>query len=474
MNKNALFRAAAALSISATLLWSGVSCGMSELINVPLPTYTIEHSEIENYISVSGTVEGSNIVKITSDVTAKVKTLNVEIGSSVKEGDVLCVFDSSSYQEQYDKLKANADISSERLNSIHEKNRRALEEAKEEKAAELKQAQRAIDSAVSARDRAYARYDEAYNSMNGYYAQYSSFYDAGEYDMAASYLSMYEAAKSEYEVLGDQLSSFDTAVQDAKDAYTAVEKRADAAIQAVQDIINDEKYDVDTTIQDELDKLKETIDKCVVKAPRSGIITALNIAEGSFPTTDALMTIEDTSQLRINVTINEADILNVHEGQETIITTTATGKEEFSGTVSRVVNIMSGQSQNMFTGESTGGGYSAEITIDKGAENLLIGMSAKAKIILDRKENVIAVPYDAIVENEDGSFSVFVAEKTDKGHTAKEVKVEKGLETNYLSEVISSELKDGDTVITIAAALSDGDPVTIEEGYTDPNEADGE
>ena len=78
----------------------------------------------------------------------------------------------------------------------------------------------------------------------------------------------------------------------------------------------------------------------------------------------------------------------------------ATGDEEFTGKVSRVVNIYSGA--DPYSGAE--GGYTAEITIDSKGTNLLIGMNAKAKIILERSDDVIAVPYDAIDENDDGEI----------------------------------------------------------------------
>lgn len=477
MNKSIILRTAAALSISAALLCGAASCGVSDLINIPIQTYTVEHTDVENYISVSGTVEGSNIVKVTSDVVSKVKTLNVGVGSAVKAGDVLCVFDSADFQEQYDKLKETATNTDERLDNIHNKNVRALQDAKNNKTDSLRRAQRAIDNAVSARDSAYSKYNSLGSEMNGYYAQYSDAYDAGDMESAEYYLKLYEGAKEQYEMAGSSLSSYDSAVQEARDAYSDAEKMADEAIRIAQETIDDEKYNKDSTVQNELDALQEKIDACTVKSPKDGIITSLSIAEGSVATSDALMTIEDTSELRINVKIQEADILKVKEGQSAVITTTATGEEEFSGKVERVVNIMSGQTTNAFTGEQSGGGYSAEIVIDKGADNLLIGMTAKAKIILDKKENVLAVPYDSIKENEDGTFSVFIAEKNgDKGYKAKEVKIEKGMETNYLTEISSSDLSDGDIILTDVKSndVFDGKEVSVAEPYTDPDTDKGE
>ena len=101
-------------------------------------------------------------------------------------------------------------------------------------------------------------------------------------------------------------------------------------------------------------------------------------------------------------------------------------------------------------------------------------MNAKVKIVMDQKDNVLAVPYDSIKENDDGTFSVFVAEKKDKGYVAKEYKITKGMETNYLTEIESSELSDGALILTEISGIADGDEVTVSEGYVDPESTEGE
>ncbi len=472
MKKNVILKTLAALSVSAMIMAFGTGCGSQVEYAPSTDTVAIEKQDLENYISVQGKVEGTNIVKVTSEVSARVKELNVEIGSQVKEGDVLCVFDDSDLRSQYNTLKESSEKTDEKLQALHDINQRSLNTAKTDKENALAQAQRAIDRAVSARDSAYKKYDETLDKINDYYAKYIDYYNAaGEGDMAASekaneYYQMYKSAQAEYDAMGDQLTSYDTAIQDAKDAYAAAERNADAAIQAANDAINNEKFDTDTSIQEQLDKLQDKIDKCTVKADRSGIVTALNISEGSIPTSEAIMTIEDDSQLRINVSIDEADILNVKEGLKAVITTTATGENEFTGKVSRIVNIMSGQVTNSLTGETTGGGYSAEITVDD-QDQLLIGMSAKVKIILDEKSDVYAVPYNAIIENDDGTFSVIVASGTGDNRTAKFVNIEKGMETNFLTEITSTEISDGDLIVTDPEFITEGMSLNVAGSYYD-------
>lgn len=270
-------------------------------------------------------------------------------------------------------------------------------------------------------------------------------------------LQILNSTDAELEALEGQLSTYDNAVQTAQDAYDNAERSADVSIQSIKDTINSEKYSTDDSSEKKLIKLEEKINECTVKAPRDGIITSISIAEGSIPATDAIMTIEDSSNLKINAQIKEADILNVKEGMKAVIKTTATGEQEFNGTVSKVVNISSGTDPVT----QTEGGYTAEISVDDKDSSLLIGMNAKVKIIIEEKDNVLAIPYDSITDNN----NIYVARmQSDGTYKAEEIKVEKGIESDYYTEIISDEIKEGDLLISSPDRMTDGRTIRIEVG----------
>lgn len=459
---------------------------------------TVEKRDISDYISVSGSVESENMVKITSTLMAKVKTLYVEIGSEVKEGDILLEFDSSDLQQQYDTLQkalTNADGMTAYQHNINERN---LANARTEKDVSLNQAQRAINEAASARDNAYAKEANLANQLNSQIgirddlrnqlnalstvpeipadtppelieelmAQAQAQLQAQAAQLQQQYQEVemnVQSTQAQLEAIRDQLSSFDSAVQSAQDAYAAAERSADAIIQSYQDVLDAEQYSADNSSQTELDKLADSIADCVVRAPKSGIITSLNVSEGSIPTAEALMTIEDKDTLKITVQIAEADILKIKEGMPATVKTTATGDKEFPATVSRVVNIYKSNDAASLYGQSAGGGYSAEITIEDKANELLIGMNAKVQIILAEKKNVLSVPYEAIVEEEDGSSYVLLA-VTDASNgltTAKKAKVEAGMSGTYYVEITSDEVKEGDKIVMSGGAYQDGDVLLV-------------
>lgn len=439
---------------------------MSSENNIGKNNYTdiieVKKQNLLNYVSVSGNVEGINVFKVTSTLNSRIQKLNVNIGDKVNEGDELCVFDNTELLEQYNNLKNVIEVNNKINNKNHDANVTALENAKIEKENALLQAQRGIDDSIKARDNAYSKY----NTLKSKYSDACKMRDnlsgsisdenSSEYD---EYANIAEELGIQLELLEEQLSSYDNAVRDAKELYASTERNMNNAIQAAQNVIDMESLNIDNDYENELKKINKMLDQCVVKAPKSGVITSLNVAEGSFPTGDSIMTIEDTSSFKIVVNVKEADILNVREGMKAIITTAATGSKEIVGKVSRVINIVS---QPDLAGEGQGG-YTAEIIVENNDSGLLIGMNAKAKLILDEKNDVLSVPYDSILEDEEGNNYVYVAEKNtnDNGYTAKKITVSKGIETAYFTEISSNNIKENDFVILNPSNISDGDTVKI-------------
>ncbi|MCQ2434755.1 MAG: efflux RND transporter periplasmic adaptor subunit [Oscillospiraceae bacterium] len=468
MKKLSLFARMTALAVAAAALplLCMTGCGGTEIVEEAnfIPVQALEQQDLMDFISVSGTVEGSNTVHVATELTAKVASLNVELGSQVKEGDILCTFDSTDLQKEYDALKKQADRSNTLQQRTNDKHKRALQDAKTTKAEMLQKAQREIDTITNNRAAAQAQMDNLQRQLNEMGKQIESF-SADDPEMQQELIATYNQMGEQIAEINKSIVEFDAALAEAKEAYKDAERSGQDAIDAAQEAIDDALYEQEDETAEQLEEIQKQIDSCVVKADRSGVVTALNIAEGSIPSSPTLMTIEDTNTLRINVTIAETDILDVHEGQLATIATNATGDTEFTGKVSRVVNISSSNSDSPYGEPSTG--YSAEITIDGTGNQLLIGMSARVKIVLDEKKDVFAVPYDAIGENEDGDSVVYVADESGDAHTVRCVKVETGMEADFLTEISSSELKEGDLIITDIFAVAEGDSIQIMEGYND-------
>ncbi len=460
------------VAFGVTSCMKTVSGSMETLSSTAPEIVKAEIRDIHNSINVSGMVESQNTVKVTSKLNAKIKTLNVGVGTYVKAGDVLCTFDNTELQQQYDSLLKSQQNAQGQSENQHKINLRNLESAKQDKLISLEQAQRSIDEAVQAQNDIYQKENQLVNELNEQIAQRDEMKalleNSSDEEMAEETMQAYQEAaalveskQAELDAIREQFSTYDNAVQSAVDAYSAAERSADTAIQSYQDVLDAEQFQQDNDQQAELNQLADSLAQCTVTAPKSGMITALNISEGSIPTEEELMTIEDVNALKVTVQIGEANILNVHEGQRAIVKTNATGDEELEAKVSRVVNIYHANNSQENPNFSGTGGYSAEILL-KQNDNLLIGMNAKVQIILEEKQNVLSVPYESILPMNEKK-QVLKIIRNDDGTTAtlKAVDVETGMEGTYYTEITSEELKEGDEILMTPDSHHDGEQIIL-------------
>lgn len=395
--------------------------------NQGVQVVTVEDQDMSERISVTGSVASSKAVSVTSDLTAKVKTLNVSLGDHVKKGDVLLTFDTSEINDQIKTLEQQISMAQQAKARENAKLQKALNQA-------VADGNAAVKEARSEADRAYQAWVAAANNP----------------DMD------------------------DSEVQAAKEAYYAAEKAVDAAVKegnsnvsAAQDAIEDAKFatgDNDNDNAKELAKLYRQRNNAVVKAEQDGIITMLNTSVGS-TAEGILLRIEDDKSLTIQVGVEAKDIVNLRQGMRAELTTDAYPNKTFSGTVTKVVNFTSTSggeetSSESAASSSSNAGYRANIAVDKG-DGLLLGMHVKVKIYLKEGEAGMAVPYDSIFE-EDGTSYVYkaVPSETDMEKAVfKKVRVNPEQKSSYYTKVASEDLSVGDLVVS--------DPYSVSEGSSD-------
>ena len=196
-------------------------------------------------------------------------------------------------------------------------------------------------------------------------------------------------------------------------------------------------------------------------------MTSVNVRVGDINgEKTTILTIEDTNSLKLVATVAEADILKIQEGMKASVTADATGEEELSGTVTRVVRVKSQSGGGAEGAPAAAGGYSVEISID--SNELLVGMAAKAKVMLKEKGEVLAVPYDLIQYDENGGAFVLVAEPNDDGSAvAVRKNIEVGEEVDYYTEITGGDLKEGDMLIyDYTFSVTEGQSFAPEQMYS--------
>ena len=400
-----------------------------EMVNNLVEVEPVQKRDLSDTISLKGTVAGASRTNVTSKAVSEITEMNVQVGDIVKPGDVLCRLDSASIEEKI----ADLERSQSNANAIESINDRqaadAVQQAREDQERQLKEAQLAITQAeegVTIAQRAY---------------------DANPGD--ETFPNLLNATR---------------ALESAKDNYNTTVDATNRAIENAQLQVQLNRYkDSDSSTNDTLKSLREQLEDCVVTAPCGGVVTAVNVRVGDINGDKVtIVTIEDTSSLKVVATVAEADILQLQEGMSAVVTASATGEEEIKGTVSRVVRV---KEQSM--DGQTAGGYSVEIALDN--SEFLVGMEAKVRVMIQEKGEVLAIPYDLIRYDDNGDAYVLIAEGNSDGTaTAVKKSVTLGDEVDYYTEVTGGELQEGDRMIyDYSGMIVEGQTFAPEQMYSE-------
>ena len=355
--------------------------------------------DIRPTILASGVLAYLEEVKLTSELVAKVRSIEVEEGDRVQKGELLLTLDPETYRNAIEREQA-----SRRQSAISIERQRlalALAEKRFARGAQLREQQMIGQS----------DYDDLRNAR----------------DLARVELQSSEEAL----------------------------RRADAI----------------------LGEAHEQMGKTDIRAPIAGTIVDLpiKVGETAIPSTNAfagasLMTIADTSAIRAELKVDEADIARIAIGQQVDVYATAFPETALKGEVQRIALAP--------TLENQARAYEVIALLDPPKDLALrSGMSARADIFLGDGAKRLAVPVEAVgsEENEDGANERFVWVERDG--VARRVVVKVGLSDDRWEE-ITGGLQPGDRVITGPArtlrGLVEGDRVSQREDDEAGKKADGD
>lgn len=159
-------------------------------------TTTLAKGDIENSISATGTVESAETSTVTTALNYTVKTVNVAVGDSVKEGDVICTLDTSELKEQIEREQENLTKTKESAQSSYDS---ALENYNKA-ISNLNDYKDELSDAKEEKNNAYTPYANAKNAISSYQSAYDNAADAFNSASAAyvKKLSDYNSALSKY------------------------------------------------------------------------------------------------------------------------------------------------------------------------------------------------------------------------------------------------------------------------------------
>ncbi|MBU2862341.1 efflux RND transporter periplasmic adaptor subunit [Reinekea forsetii] len=214
--------------------------------------------------------------------------------------------------------------------------------------------------------------------------------------------------------------------------------------------------------QEALDQAKKRLEKTIIKAPVSGLVSALDIKKGELAVSGgadiSLMTLVDPSVILTEIDVDEADIGHVSLGLPVRVFAVAFLDEELTGEVTKIATSarnVPGKNSLVFP---------VEVKV-QGNENVTLrpGMSTRAEIVNRSERSWPLVPIEAIQEQTEGgevSFKVFIAK--DGKVTSKNVEL--GTQDDRY-QAIKSGLSASDEVVIgpyrVLRTLKDGQAITV-------------
>ena len=412
-------------------------------------TVQVKKQNLIDAISVTGTIQSADARDVSASAKdVKVLKVNCEAGDYVQAGDVIAVLDTTDLELSLTQARNSQSLSGYKENksiqTATEKYTEAVEDGtdaynKAVKAAadakeDLQEAEADLSDAASALERQEERVNEAKAS--------------GDQQAAAAaqteYTARHQAYQAAAEVEKKAQETYEKAVEELEEAEKNNTRNVSEAVNSLEQAQMEHTYSNDSSSQT-IENLQEQIGSCTVTSPISGVITAVNVAEGDTYSGEgkALFSVADHEHFVVAANVDEYDINSIQKDMTAAVIVEAAGEEELPAKVSFVSPTVTESTM----GNST---YQIEIALDDENTELRIGMTAKASIVLDAVYDVLTVPYDCVEKEDNETGTVYI----DKSGEKTPVTVSLGMESDYYVE-ISADGVDEDTMVYYSVPMTD-------------------
>jgi len=410
--------------------------------------YTVQRGKLTVTITENGTLMAKNSEKIMSQSQRGGKiTFLIEEGMTVEPNEVLCRLDTTDLetmqqQLELDIVKTDADRDtaateleiqkSENVATI-EKAKIALTKAQKDREKytdgdapkEQRNLEVSIKEAETKHSRAQKKLEDSKMLLEQDYINKSDLeQDQIDYERAEIQLV---SARRDLEIFNIytrpmMMTDKESAVSDAPRALDNADKRAHSTQRQREVAVESQQVRL-TSLKKRLEDTKKEIENFTIRAPSPGIVlygdpsqpwyrSELKLGAqiwGGMP----LFTIPDRRVMQVQVQVHEADINVVKEGQIANITMDTYPGLVLSGAVTKVAQV---------AGNGGGGGgdsgevkkFTVSLTLDStGGQELKPGISAKAAIFIEERDDVLFVPLQCVFLDE-GTHYCYVMRDGDK------------------------------------------------------------
>jgi HlyD family secretion protein len=415
---------------------------------------TVDKGEVQITVSATGKIVVKQQSNLSFDQSGQIKTVLVKEGDAVKAGQLLAQQEDSTQQSslaQANDAVTAANASLQKLLSPVDPGEIAKAEANV-KAAEASYSSKAssvnpdtVKSYQLQVDKANAAVIAANYATAGAGGQYATTDPNYQKSVAAAGIAWGNAQIAQLQLQQAQQGSSllsATAQITYQQALLAQLKAGPTQeqIQAAQASVK--------TAELQRDQAQHNLDKTKLVAPFSGVITSIAAKAGEI-SSGMVMVLTDTSELGVDVNVDEADIGKVQVGQTVKLTLDAVSGAALTGKVQHIADTAD-TTASVIT-------YIVHVVLDPTKAALKPGMTTNATFLVKDVKDVLRVP-NAYLKTNRGTNQTTVTLVNRNGGTIT-VPVKVGVQGTDYSEVIEG-LREGETITLItttnAAAVNPG------------------
>jgi HlyD family secretion protein len=414
-----------------------------------IQTETISTGPLVATIGATGTVRANQSANLTWQTSGTVGGINVAVGDTVAEGDLLAELGQTSLPQNVILAQADLVSAQQALEDLYESYQPLA-------VAQAAQALAAADTAADDAQRFYGnvtsparqtdidqaqadvvlardRLDKAQDRFDPYANKPDSVTKANLQSQLAQAQAAYDNASRLYNSLIGVSSDLDVAQAEA-DLQLALANLADAQ-EHYDDLQAGPKGSDIAAAEARIAAAQATLDLAMLDAPFNGTVTRVDAKLGDLVANGtSAFRVDDLSHLLVDVDVSEVDINRVQVGQSVVLSFDAILAREYTGRVTEVSLV----------GDVVQGIVNFTVTVELLDADELVkpGMTAAVNIVVSELENVLLVPNRAVRVLE-GERVVFIQ----RNGTFESVTVELGATSELYSEVTGGELEAGMSIV---------------------------
>ena len=441
MKNKTLFAAISLLLVAAPSL-TGCSSNVIEVssqeVSVNVKTATAYEGFLNNGPIFTGTIQANEEVTVVPKFSGRIASVPVEVGMTVKKGDLLFSLEDQDLKNQSRQSEAALGVAKsgiEAAKSSYKTGVIAAENGLNQAASTVEQFKNSLEEINASEKKVAKNLADAQTNLN----RTKELYAAG-----AVSKSQLEQAETAFVTAESAMKSVEVSRKTAQDKLSTAEvayKNAKAQLQIA-------KENPQVTVSEEQLKQAEAAAQIVnhnlaeasIVSPITGTISSVNSAAGEIvgPQT-AVVVVSDINNVRVLVYVPAEKVNTIRVG-DTVQVKTAAADTSSIGKVSNISPV-----------GVEGKGYPVEILVNNSELKLKPGMVSEVMFVeADHSEGII-IPAKALVEK-DGKTFIYVVEE---GH-AKLTEVEVGEATDSQVSVNSGLAPSAKVVTTKVEVLEDG------------------